>query len=71
MDVTLMQTVNVQLPGSDLKLLKELAKKMGWIAKKVKTDAKLSELDKAILDVKKGNVKTFETVKDMMDYLEA
>lgn len=71
MDVSLMQTVNVQLPGSDLKLLKELAKKMGWIAKKVKADVKLSELDKAILDVKKGNVKTFETVKDMMDYLEA
>ena len=71
MDVTLMQTVNVQLPCSDLKLLRELAKKMGWIAKKVKNDAKLTELDKAILDVKKGNVKTFGTVKDMMDYLEA
>ena len=30
-----------------------------------------SELDKAILDVKRGNVKNFDTLEDMMDYLEA
>jgi len=30
-----------------------------------------SELDKAILDVKEGNVKNFDTLEDMMNYLEA
>ena len=44
---------------------------MGWIAKKVKSTTSVSELDKAILDVKKGNVKTFDTLEDMMKYLDA
>ena len=30
-----------------------------------------SELDKAILNVKEGNVKNFDTLKNMMNYLEA
>ena len=30
-----------------------------------------SELDKAIFDVKEGNVKNFDTLEDMMNYLEA
>ncbi len=30
-----------------------------------------SELDKAILNVKEGNVKNFVTLEDMMNYLEA
>jgi hypothetical protein len=30
-----------------------------------------SELDKAILNVKRGNVKNFDTLEDMMNYLEA
>ena len=51
--------------------LKELAKRMGWIASKVKPDSKMSELDKALMDVKNGNVKNFDTLEDMMAYLEA
>lgn len=30
-----------------------------------------SELDKVILNVKEGNVKNFDTLEDMMNYLEA
>ena len=30
-----------------------------------------SELDKAILNVKRGNVKNFDTLEDMINYLEA
>ena len=30
-----------------------------------------TELDKAILNVKEGNVKNFDTLEDMMNYLEA
>ncbi len=70
MDVAL-QTVNLQLPVSDLKFLTELAKRMGWNAEEVKSGSKMSELDKAILDVKKGNVKNFDTLEEMMAYLEA
>ena len=44
---------------------------MGWIASKVKSSSKMSELDKAIRDVKEGNVKNFDTLEDMMNYLEA
>ena len=53
------QTVNLQLPSSDMQFLKELAKRMGWIANKVKSNSKMSELDKAIMDVKKGNIVSF------------
>ena len=65
------QTINLQLPSSDMPFFKELAKRMGWIANKVKSNSKMSELDKAILDVKNGNVKNFDTLEDMMAYLEA
>ena len=40
-------------------------------ARKVTADSKMSEMDKAILDVNKGNVKNFETLEDMVTYLEA
>ena len=30
-----------------------------------------SELDKAILNIKEGNVKNFDTLEDMMNYLES
>ncbi len=70
MDATL-QTINLQLPSFDMQFLKELAKRMGWVACKVKSNSKMSELDKAILDVKEGNVKNFDTLEDMMNYLEA
>lgn len=69
MDTTMTQTVSIQLPSSDMKLLKELAKKMGWTAKKIKSEKKSTEIDKAIADINKGDVKEFSSVKDMMNYL--
>ena len=54
-----------------MQFLKELAERMGWIASKVNSSSKMSELDKAILDVKEGNVKNFDTMDDMMNYLDA
>ena len=51
MDATL-QTINLQLPGSDMQFLKELAKRMGWVASKVKSNFKMSFLDTAILAAK-------------------
>ena len=43
MDATL-QTIILQLPSSDMQFLKELAKRMGWGASKVKSSSKISEL---------------------------
>ena len=71
MDAAILQTVNIQLPSSDMKFLKELGKKMGGTAKKVKSAKKISEWYKAIEDVKNGNVMEFDSVKDMMDYLNS
>ena len=70
MDVTI-QSVNLQLPSSDIQFLKELANRMGWKANTVNSEISKTELDKAILDVKKGNVKNFDTLEEMMNYLEA
>ena len=53
MDATL-QTIILQLSSFDMQFLKELAKRMGWVAGKVKSNSKMSELDKAILNVKEG-----------------
>lgn len=61
----------MQLPSSDMQFLKELAERKGWVASKVKSSSKMSELDKAILDVKEGNVNNFDTMEDMMNYLDA
>lgn len=68
MDVTI-QSVNLQLPSSDIQFLKELANRMGWKANTVNSETSKTELDKAILDVKKGNVKNFDTLEEMMNYL--
>ena len=61
----------VLLPSSDIQFLKELANRMGWKANTVNSETSKTELDKAILDVKKGNVKNFDTLEEMMNYLDA
>ena len=70
MDV-IIQSVNLQLPSSDIQFLKELANRMGWKTNTVNSEISKTELDKAILDVKKGNVKNFDTLEEMMNYLDA
>ena len=70
MDVTI-QSVNLQIPSSDIQFLKELANRMGWKTNTVNSETSKTELDKAILDVKKGNVKNFDTLEEMMNYLDA
>ena len=34
-------------------------------------NSKCTELDKALMDVEKGDVKNFDTLQEMMQYLEA
>ena len=70
MDVTI-QSVNLQLPSSDIQFLKELANRMGWKTNTVNSETSKTELDKAILDVKQGNVKNFDKLEGMKNYLDA
>ena len=44
---------------------------MGWKTNTVNSETSKTELDKAILDAKKGNVKDFDTLEEMMNYLDA
>lgn len=69
LSVPAMKTVSIELPAADYNLLKALSKKMGWATKIVKT--KKSELDLALEDVRKGDLKSFDSVDDFMDYLNS
>lgn len=69
MDKMAMESMTVQLPSSDIKLLKELSKKMGWITNK-SGKKRNNSLDLAIKDIEEGRVKSFNSVQEMMDYLE-
>lgn len=59
MDST-METVLFELPKSDLRLFKELAKKMGWTISKKK-----SGIEKALEDAKVGRVYKAENADDL------
>lgn len=63
------RTFTLQIPQSDVRFLSALAKKMGW--KKKEQPAKKCRLDAALKDVEKGNIKTFDNVESLMDYLHS
>ena len=58
MDTT-METISFELPKADLKLFKELAKKMGWTI----TDKKSGAWEEDITNDKSGIEKAMEDVK--------
>ena len=67
-----METITIQLPSSDTHLLKELAKKLGWITKNDNVaQKKISELDLALKDIEDGRVETFDSVDELMKYLDS
>lgn len=60
---TMMQGIYVNLPASDMKFFKELAKKMGW-----SIDTKrMSGIDKALKDVDEGRVYKAKDVDDLFN----
>lgn len=70
MDTTLETRVfTLQIPQSDVRFFSALAKKMGWIKKEQPT--KKCRLDAALDDVEKGNLKSFDNVDELMDYLHS
>ncbi|MEL5895106.1 hypothetical protein AAE250_16630 [Bacteroides sp. GD17] len=69
MDSATLQTVSLDIPKADMRLFKELAKKMGWL---VRTPDKCSSgLDEAIEDYKAGHVHQAKDVDDLMKQLMA
>lgn len=60
-----LETVRLDMPKADLKILKELAKRMGWI---FSTD-KSAGLDEAIEDYKAGRVHKAKDTDDLMKQL--
>ena len=67
------ETYTLQIPQSDVRFLSALAKKMGWTKKRISTKkpARKSNLDIALEDVAKGNLKSFDSVDSLMDYLHS
>lgn len=70
---TNIQTYTLQIPQSDARFLSALAKKMGWTKKKasVGTRTRKCGLDVALEDIAKGNLKSFDNVESLMNYLHA
>lgn len=64
-------TYTLNIPTSDGTLLRTLAKKFGWVAKKQKTSQSTGRLDEALKDFATGNTKSFDTVDDLMNYLNS
>lgn len=71
MKATAVYTMSV--PENDISLLRSLAKRFGWTAKRQRTQksTKACHLDQALEDFEKGDVKTFDSVDEMMDFLNA
>ena len=59
----------LEIPKADARLLSALVKKMGWTKKKIKV--KKTGLDFALEDIEKGNLKSFDNVDALMDYLRS
>ncbi|MDE6011745.1 MAG: hypothetical protein K2G91_03305 [Prevotella sp.] len=67
------RTYTLRIPQSDIRFLSALAKKMGWEKKEQPKNAvaKKCGLDVALEEVKQGDLKSFDSVNALMDYLHS
>ena len=63
------RTFTLQVPKSDVHFLSVLAKKMGW--KKKEHPNNKNGLDIALEDMEQGNLKSFDSVATLMNYLNS
>lgn len=61
-------TYMITVDSSRDRLFKSLAKEMGWTIKKSKK--KRCGLDKAMEDIRKGNIKTYKDMDDFFNKME-
>lgn len=66
-----MQTFTLQIPEDDLRFFSALVKKMGWKKKKMQAARRKTGLDMALEDIEKGDIKSFDSVEALMDYLHS
>lgn len=60
-------TYTLTIPSSQGRLFRSLAKEMGWIIEKPKARKKTCGMDKAMDDIKKGRITTYESVDDFFN----
>ena len=66
MDTTvLFENVSLTVPDKDISFLRSLAKKMGWTMKRQRK----SGIEKALEDIKKGNVFHAENSEDLINQI--
>ena len=67
------ETYTLQIPQSDVRFFSALTKKMGWTKKKMQVlkPVKKNGLDAALEDIAKGDLKSFDSVDSLMDYLHS
>lgn len=70
---TNMQTFTLQIPETDMRFFSALVKRMGWTKKKVQTEKRRCKtgLDMALEDVERGELKSFDSVDLLMNYLHS
>lgn len=70
---TEMTTFTLRLPKADVRLLTALAKKMGWSKQKVSTKPAGGgcALDRAIAELRNGDLHTCDTIDDLSEYLHS
>ena len=62
----IVENVTLSLPNSDMYILRQLSKKMGWTMRKQRK----SGLEKALDDVKAGCVYEAKSVEDLFEQLD-
>lgn len=55
------QDINVSLPQSDVRLLRGIAKRMGWV---VKVPRRKNALDRALEEIERGECTDYSSVDD-------
>lgn len=57
-----LQTFSISVPTKDVRLLSDISKRMGW----TKSAVRKNRLDKAIDEVQRGEVTTYNSVDELM-----
>lgn len=61
MDTTAIQDISISLPQSDVRLLKQMARRMGWVLKKQK---RKSPLQISLEEAQRGEVTEYSSVEE-------
>lgn len=60
-------TYTLTIPSRQCRLFKSLAREMGWTVEKPAAKKKACGMDKAMEDIEKGRIQTYESVEDFFN----